>query len=71
MLSINLYTLPRCGFELCGLIGDSERIDDISEVSRHDHGKVREILIDTVIRDTILREIVRSDFLTSVSRPDL
>lgn len=63
--------LSCCCFELRRLIGNRESIDDICEVSRHDHGEIREVLIDPMIRHAILREVIGADLLTTVSCPDL
>ena len=61
-----------CGrFELRRLICDREGIDDISQLSGHDDWKIGEVLIDTMIRDAILREIIGTDLLTAIACANL
>ena len=63
-----LDQLPTCCcLQLCRLIRDCEGIEDIFEIPHHDDWKIREILIDPMIGESILWEVVGTDFLTAVS----
>ena len=66
-----LLYISSCRFELCCLISNRKCINNLGKISRHNHWKIREICIDTMISNTVLREIISAYLLASISRPDL
>lgn len=61
---------PCCSLQLGRLVCDSECIEDMTEISCHDDGEIREVLIDPMIRESILWEVVGTDFLTAIPCSD-
>src|SRR5262245_51357485 len=52
------------------LIGHHEGIDQAVDLTIHDSGERRQVEADAMIRDPILREVVRPDLVRAIAGPD-
>src|SRR6188472_3998672 len=54
---------------LC-LVGHHERVDELVEVAVHDPRQRRQVELDPMVGEAVLREVVRPDLLGPVARAD-
>ena len=60
----------RCCFELGRLIRDRKCVEDVTKIARHDHREIWEILIDPVVCESVLWEVIGTDFFATIPGSD-